>query len=99
MEPEFSSSQAATTIQQVLDWAAYTNPALEDEEDNPVDMDGSIEESLGLGLKNSLFFTLHPKVRKAAFLAQKNARFQEVPESPKKKLQDLKQGSLSDLVC
>ena len=85
VEPEFSLSQAATTIQQVLDWAAYTNPALEDEEDNPVDIDGSIEESLGLGLKNSLFLRLHPKVRKAAFLGQKNAKFQEVLEKSKEK--------------
>ena len=85
VEPEFSLSQAATTIQQVLDWAAYTNPALEDEADNPVDMDGAIEESLGLGLKNSLFLTLHPKVRKAAFLAQKNAKFQDVLEKSKEK--------------
>ena len=85
VEPEFSLSQAATTIQQVLDWAAYTNPALEDEADNPVDMDGAIEESLGVGLKNSLFLTLHPKVRKAAFLAQKNAKFQDILEKSKEK--------------
>ena len=90
MEPEFSLSQAATNLQNLLDWAAYTNPALEDEEENPLDIDDSIEESLGLGLKNSLFLRLHPKVRKAAFLAQKDAKFSEVLESSKEKAARLK---------
>ena len=91
MAPEFSLSQAATNVQNLLDWAAYTNPALEDEEENPLDIDDSIEESLGFGLKNSLFLRLHPKVRKAAFLAQKDAKFSEVLEKSKEKAARLQQ--------
>ena len=89
-QPDFSLSAASTNLQDLLDWASYTNPALEDEKEFPVDFEGSIEESLGLGLKNSLFLSLHPKVKRAAFLAQKDAKFSEVLEKSKQKAERLK---------